>query len=130
MKKDLKEIHLRIQKLKKAQNLFELYRKDMVTDRDKAGAVQAFEFCYELAWKTMKKFLEDRGQATGSPKDTFRKALEEQLIKDPELWFDFQEKRNLTVHTYEQACVDLVLKEFDVFSRELQLLIEKLEELL
>ncbi len=129
MKNDLKEIKLRVEKLRKAQRLFELYRKDMVTDRDKAGAVQAFEFSYELAWKTMKKVLEERGQKTGSPKDTFRKALEEGLIDDPELWFDFQEKRNLTVHTYELACVDLVLHDFDLFSRELQILIQRLGEL-
>jgi nucleotidyltransferase substrate binding protein (TIGR01987 family) len=130
MKNDGKEIKLRVEKLKKAQHLFELYRKDMVTDRDKAGAVQAFEFSYELAWKTMKKVLEDRGQITGSPKDTFRKAVAEGLIEDPELWFNFQEKRNLTVHTYELACVELVVRDFDLFSSELHLLIQKMEALL
>lgn len=123
----MKDVHVRIQKLKKAQNLFENYRQDMITDRDKAGAVQAFEFCYELAWKAMKKFLEDQGQVVGSPKDTFRKAAQERLIDDPEKWFGFQEKRNLTVHTYEHECVELVLNAFDQFSDELKKLIINLE---
>lgn len=42
---------IKIDKLKKAQAIFDDFRKDMKTDRDKAGAVQAFEFCYELASK-------------------------------------------------------------------------------
>lgn len=35
----------------KAQKVFERFRKNLVTDQDKTGTVQAFEFCYELSWK-------------------------------------------------------------------------------
>lgn len=59
-----------ISKLIKAKAIFERFRKDMLDDRDEAGAIQAFEFCFELAWKMMKRFLGERGQETGSPKDT------------------------------------------------------------
>ena len=70
-----------IKNLLKAQAQFETFRIGMIDDRDKAGAIQAFEFCYELSWKTMKRILALRGQETGSPKDTFRKAaLEKQVV--------------------------------------------------
>lgn len=107
--------------------MFEDFRQNMVTDRDKAGAVQAFEFSYELAWKTMKRVLTVRGEEPGSPKDTFRKAAKEKIINDPEIWFQFQEKRNLTVHTYEAVNLESVVAIFDKFSVELKNLIQNLE---
>jgi nucleotidyltransferase substrate binding protein (TIGR01987 family) len=110
---------IRIDKLLKAQAVFEEFRIDMKDDRDKAGAVQAFEFCYELAWKLMKKILESRGQEVGSPKDTFRKAAIEKLIDDPEVWFEFQQKK-LTTHTYELENLQLIVDTFDLFSTELK----------
>lgn len=120
---------INIDKLIKASEVFERFRIDMVTDRDQAGAVQAFELCYELAWKTMKRFLETQGFECGSPKDTFRKAALEKIIDDPELWFEFQKKRNLTVHTYEQTNLTLIVSIFDAFSTEINRLIQKLQEL-
>ena len=115
-------------KLIKAQCMFEKFRQDMQDERDQAGAIQAFEFCYELAWKMMKRFLESRGAEVGSPKDTFRKAALERLIDDPELWFEFQMKRNLTSHTYEYENVIAILEIFDLFSQELEKLILRFKE--
>lgn len=103
----------------KAQEVFERFRKNLETDQEKAGAVQAFEFCYELSWKLMKRFLELRGLESGSPKDTFRKAFEEGIINDPEIWFEFQKKRNLSVHTYNEENLDIIIESFDAFSAEL-----------
>ena len=116
-----------LERLKRAQSLFEQFRKNMLTERDKAGAVQAFEFCYELCWKTIKKLLESEGLEVATPKDAFRKAATAKLIQDPELWFDFQKKRNLTVHTYEEETLEEVLTIFDTFSVQLQELITQLE---
>ncbi|MBA3239089.1 MAG: nucleotidyltransferase substrate binding protein [Parachlamydiaceae bacterium] len=113
----------------KAREIFERFRIGMQDDRDQAGAIQAFEFCYELAWKMMKRVLESRGLEVGSPKDTFRKAALEKLIDDPELWFEFQKKRNLTSHTYEQENVETILTIFDVFSKELDQFIQRLRAL-
>lgn len=118
-----------IENLLKAQVQFESFRTDMIDDRDKAGAIQAFKFCYELSWKTMKRVLAFRGQETGSPKDTFRKAVLEKLIDDPEIWFEFQKKRNLTVHVYDQDNRDAVISIFDQFSIELKKLIERIRNL-
>lgn len=114
-------------KIVKARDTFERFRVGMEDDRDQAGAIQAFEFCYELAWKMMKRVLESRGLEVGSPKDTFRKAALEKLIDDPELWFEFQKKRNLTSHTYEQENINSILTIFDIFSKELDQLIQRLE---
>jgi nucleotidyltransferase substrate binding protein (TIGR01987 family) len=112
-----------------AKKTFESFRQDMITERDKAGAVQAFEYCYELAWKTMKRILEIKGLETQSPKDTFRLAALNALIDSPEPWFVFQLKRNLTVHTYRLETLEDVLSIFDHFSSELSHLIKNIESL-
>ena len=122
------EQEISILNLEKAQLIFEQFRTDMINDRDKAGAIQAFEFCYELSWKTMKHFLEKRGLEVGSPKDTFRKAALEKLIPNPEVWFDFQKYRNLTVHTYNKRNLDEIVGIFDQFSQELNQFIVTIRE--
>jgi nucleotidyltransferase substrate binding protein, HI0074 family len=113
----------------KAQHVFEKFRKNLVSDQDKAGAIQAFDFSYELAWKLMKRVLESRGLESGSPKDTFRKAFEEGLISDPEVWFEFQKKRNLSSHTYNEENLDIIISSFDRFSAELSNLLTKIASL-
>jgi nucleotidyltransferase substrate binding protein (TIGR01987 family) len=100
----------------------------MIDDRDKAGAVQAFEICYELAWKTMERFLNEKGVEVNSPKDTFRLAAKEKMIADPEIWFEFQKYRNLTVHTYYADTVERILSIFDTFSAELHHLIKNFQK--
>lgn len=113
----------------KAQKIFEEFRKDLRTDKDKTATVQAFEFCYELSWKLMRRVLKSRGLEVGSPKDAFRKAALDHLIDDPEVWFDFQEKRNLTVHSYDREHLNLIVSIFDSFSNEVEKLIARVREL-
>lgn len=121
---------INVDRVLKAQSVFERFRIDMEDDRDQAGAVQAFEFCYERSWKIMKRILESRGLELGSLKDTFRKAALEKLIEDPEIWFEFQKKRTLTTHTYEQENLKLIVSIFDQFSDELKKLIINIRTIL
>jgi len=114
---------LDLSKILKAQAVFERFRKNLHGEQNQAGAAQAFEFCYELAWKIMKRFLATQGIEAVSPKDTFRKAALAKIIDDPEVWFDFQEKRNLTVYIYEQKSLDAIIDIFEPFSAELNTVI-------
>ena len=100
---------------------------DITLCRD--AMIKRFEFCYELAWKIMRRILQYRGVEVASPKETFRKAALDHLIDDPEIWFEFQKKRTLTLHTYEYENVKAILATFNLFSKELELLIQKLEVL-
>ena len=109
-----------VEPLLKAIKKFELFRQNLTTEQEQAGAIQAFEYCFELSWKIMKRLLEVRGKVANSPKEAFRMAALEDFIKDPELWFDFLKKRNLTVHTYEEEEAREVISVFSDFSRELQ----------
>jgi nucleotidyltransferase substrate binding protein (TIGR01987 family) len=115
----MKKESIDFSKLLKAQEVFERVRVDMQDERDQMGATQAFEFCYELAWKMMKRVLAAQGIDTESPKDVFRRAALAKIIDDPEIWFDFKEKRNLTSYIYEQESLNAIVGIFDLFSIEL-----------
>jgi len=71
-------------------------------DLDKDGVIQRFEFCFELLWKTLKIFLEDRGLEVRSPKDSLQAALSQGWITDEEAFLDMLSDRNKTSHIYSR----------------------------
>lgn len=111
--------------LVKARDFLDYAIQNTKDELDRAGAIQAFEFCYELSWKSMRKILIATGVAeeklAANPKHTFRIAAENFLIQDPEKWFVFIIKRNLTVHTYNIEIAKEVFEVLPTFLRELNL---------
>lgn len=81
-------------------------------ERDRAGVIQAFEFCYELAWITLKKLAETQGLMVSTPIDAFRAGFQMGLIQEKEhsVWLDAKRARNLTSHTYREELAAEVLK--------------------
>ena len=101
--------------LNKAYEVLVRFLQNCVTEQEKAGTIQAFEFCYELAWKTMKKALKVNGLEVNSPRETFREAADNKIIENPKKWFLYMEKRNLTTHTYNPLIMEeiiIILPEF------------------
>ncbi|MDQ5940279.1 MAG: hypothetical protein QG632_5 [Candidatus Dependentiae bacterium] len=112
--------------LLKAQKNFEAYRQNLDTDQNKAGAIQAFEYSFELAWKGMKRIIEDsNGKPIFGMKEIFRTAALAGLIDEPEIWFVFLEQRNLTSHTYDEEVAEEIIEIFPRFSVELEAFINK-----
>lgn len=116
--------------LLKAQSVFNRFLVNSYSEQEKAGTIQAFEFCYELSWKLMKKILAKKGLNTGTPKDVFRAAAVNGLIDDPEIWFAFIEKRNLTVHTYHEEYLEEIIKFLPKFKVELDKFINKIKKII
>ena len=77
--------------------------KGELSELEEQGLIKAFEYTYELAWTTLKDFLEYQGYTDiyGS-RDTIRKAYELNIIQDGEAWMDMLESRNKTSHTYNE----------------------------
>jgi nucleotidyltransferase substrate binding protein (TIGR01987 family) len=117
---------INITPLLKARNIIEQFSQHTDTDQEKAGLIQAFEFCFELSWKTMKRILEKQGIEVNSPKNTFREAAKTNMIADPKIWFRFIEQRNLTVHTYDLSKADLIVTAIPEFKRELNTFINNI----
>ena len=72
-------------------------------DSIRDGTIQRFEFCTELAWKTMREYLLDQGYSEiNSPKAVIRQAYAFGMIKDEQSWLALQTDRNMTSHVYDE----------------------------
>jgi nucleotidyltransferase substrate binding protein (TIGR01987 family) len=82
----------------------DLAQQRTLSNLEQQGLIQAFEFTHELAWNTLKDFLEHHG-AIGiyGSKDATREAFAKGLIEDGELWMAMIQSRNQTTHTYDEA---------------------------
>ncbi len=78
-------------------------RVDELDDLAKEGMVQRFEYTYELAWKTIKDFIESKGEAEKYQKDVLKKAFQLDIIDNVEIWLEMLSKRNLMAHTYNES---------------------------
>jgi nucleotidyltransferase substrate binding protein (TIGR01987 family) len=88
-------------------NAAKLAKERELTDLEQQGLIQAFEFTHELAWNTLKDFLESRGRSNlfGS-KDATREAFAGGLIENGDAWMKMIENRNETTHTYDEETAD------------------------
>ncbi|MBN1930729.1 MAG: nucleotidyltransferase substrate binding protein [Desulfobacterales bacterium] len=114
MKHEKKDIRWkqRFSNYKKALRQLEKFiDKGNLTELEKQGLIKVFEYTYELAWTTLKDFLEYRGQTDiyGS-RDAIRKAFELGLIDDGENWMDMLESRNKTSHTYNEEIAEEICR--------------------
>ncbi len=77
--------------------------KGELSELEEQGLIKSFEYTYELAWNTLKDFLEFKGQSDiyGS-RDAIRKAFQLGIIEDGEIWMDMIKSRNRTSHTYNE----------------------------
>jgi len=80
----------------------------------RAAAIQAFEYTYELAWKMLKRRLEEDAATPAevdglSFRELIRAGAGRGFVADPESWFEYRDKRNPTAHTYAEATAEVVL---------------------
>ena len=66
------------------------------------GLVQAFEFTFELGWKTIKDYLYEQGIVTGFPREAIKQAFHTQVIEEGQIWLEMLEKRKELSHTYNE----------------------------
>lgn len=92
--------------------LKEVMAKPLTDDVIRDAAIKRFEYCFELAWKMMKRVLESKYQMLEvdrlTTKDLFRQAQEVGLIADPEAWFGYLDARNRTAHEYSEQAAKAV----------------------
>ncbi len=77
-----------------------LDENDVVRD----SIIQRFEFTYEMAWKTMFRFLTDKGERMAAKAwAVLPVAFESLLIENAEVWDKMRDYRNETSHEYNQT---------------------------
>ena len=89
---------------KALSQLTEVVNQDALNKFEAQGLVKAFEYTFELAWNTLKDFLEYQGVSdiVGS-RDAIRTAFAAGVLEDGHVWMRMIESRNKTTHTYNEA---------------------------
>jgi nucleotidyltransferase substrate binding protein (TIGR01987 family) len=69
---------------------------------EKEGVIQRFEYCFELAWKTTKDYMEANGFvfAVVMPRQVLKDAFAAKVTHEGQVWMAMLDHRNLLSHTY------------------------------
>lgn len=87
------------------------YYKESPNDIKRDGAIQRFEFCAELSWKTIRLYLIDQGFLdVKGPKSVLREAYSYDIIDDEDVWIAILDDRNLTSHVYDEKTADEIFQ--------------------
>jgi nucleotidyltransferase substrate binding protein (TIGR01987 family) len=78
-----------------------------LSNLEKQGLIQSFEFTHELAWNLLKDYFQFQGnmEITGS-RDAAREAFQKGIISKGDIWMEMIKSRNQTSHTYNQSTAD------------------------
>jgi len=117
--------------LAKLEAAVHLAQERPLSELEKQGLIQSFEYTHELAWNTMKDFLESRGTHNlfGS-KDVTREAFKRQIIHNGDAWMQMIRDRNLTSHTYNEETANRIVSAIiNTYFNEFMLLQARMSEL-
>ena len=82
-------------------------KKEILSDLEKEGLIQRFEFTHELSWQVMKDFLIYDGiQNIIGSRSAVREAFNKGIISNGEIWMEMIESRNRTSHTYLESILE------------------------
>jgi nucleotidyltransferase substrate binding protein (TIGR01987 family) len=102
-----------------------------LSELERQGLIQGFEFTHELCWKVMKAYTTYQG--IGSPKgsrDSAKLSYSAGLIADGDVWMDMIVSRNLSTHTYQEAVAkELAVKITDLYHPAIEAFIHHMQAL-
>ena len=96
------------QALARLEQAVQIYEQ---ADRDalyRDGLIQRFEFTVELAWKSMKEYLEDQGAqlSVTAPRAVLKESYAAGVIRDGGTWNAIIQARNVTSHVYDEKTAE------------------------
>jgi len=80
-----------------------------MSDLEKEGAIQRFEYTFELAWETLKDYLVYSGVVFEqiTPRSVIKQAFAAKIVQDGQVWMDMLDQRNLMSHTYDDEAFQI-----------------------
>jgi nucleotidyltransferase substrate binding protein (TIGR01987 family) len=88
-----------------------LEQERALTQLEQEGVIQRFEYTMELAWKTLKDYLESENVVFDqiTPRAVIRRAFEAGVIQQGEDWQNALDARNRMSHTYSFETFEQVI---------------------
>lgn len=108
-------------------------QKPVIQDTLIAGAIQKFEFVYELSLKMMTRQIKlmsisDENAELSDFRDVLREAVKKGLIENMDDWIGYRKMRNITSHTYDYEKAMTVYHQIAAFMQRSGFLLKELEE--
>jgi len=86
--------------------------KTELNEMEGQGLIKAFEYTYELSWKTLQDLLIEKGyKDIIGPKPVIEQSFQDGYIKNGKEWLKMHISRNLTSHTYDEETAKEIIKE-------------------
>ena len=104
--------------------------QESLSELEREGLIQRFEYTYELAWKPLQDLLKYKGyEFMQGPNGTLRQAFEDGLVVNHDGWRRMAQARVTTSHTYNEGdAMDIARQIYDEFAALLQQLDVRLNE--
>lgn len=110
--KDIRWVQRLINFNKAFSQLERFVAKDDLNEMEEQGLIKAFEYTYELSWKTLQDLLKEKGYIDVlGPKPVIEKSFQDAYISDGKAWMKMHLSRNLTSHTYDEETADEIVHE-------------------
>ena len=101
-----------------------------LSELEKEGLIQRFEYTYELAWKTLQDLLRDKGYLDiAGPNPVLTQAFQDGYISNNTGWRRMKKAREMTSHTYNsdtaEEIAENIMDEYYGLLKALQLRLEE-----
>lgn len=95
-----------------------------LSELEREGVIQRFEYTNELAWKTLQNYLRLRGYTDiAGPNSVLMQSFQDDYIADNEGWRQMKKARELASHTYDSDTAEEIVRAiFSVYFNLLDLL--------
>ena len=111
--------------------LHEVVIRDDLSDLERDGLIQRFEFCFEILWKCAKDYLREvEGIDAASPKNVIRMSRNVGLLTDEETEqaLAMVNDRNSTSHMYDENMAVLLADHIKEYETLMQRWYQKMNE--
>lgn len=101
----MKRLNERFQDFSNALKRLEEATQEVPSEIVIDGTIQRYELTFELAWKTMKDYLEYNGIVNdiASPRGIIQQAYASKVIDNGEIWIQMMLDRNSLSHLYDEG---------------------------
>jgi len=102
----------RLLNFRKAFSQLERFNEaERLNEMEKQGLIKAFEYTYELSWKTLQDLLKEKGYTNiVGPKPVIEQSFQDGYISDGNGWMRMHKSRNLTSHTYDEQTAEEIIE--------------------
>ncbi|RLD37787.1 MAG: nucleotidyltransferase [Bacteroidetes bacterium] len=109
--KDIRWLQRFINFNKAFKQLERFVKRENLNEMEAQGLIKAFEYTYELSWKTLQDLLKEKGYADIlGPKPVIKQSFQDGYISEGEGWMRMHASRNLTSHTYDEDTADEIIE--------------------